>query len=84
MYTEDHAEKLKNRAGEKWQPSNGTEFMMFIDGPCADCIHSDSCMKPSDAQIFDATDKDYPDWVYGTDGLPQCESREINHIKKES
>lgn len=88
IYPDDFAEMLKARAGEKYQPSNGTEGECFFEGWCCRCARDkamsegkdyDSCSDDEICEIIGATmrfnveDPDYPkEWIYGADGQPMC------------
>lgn len=75
MYTNELAEKLKEHAGEKWRPSNGTEGDIFIYSWCRKCkkdVNND-CPILAATMAFDASDELYPqEWQYGDDGQPKC------------
>jgi len=82
------AEKFKAHAGEKYQPSNGTEGEFFFSAWCEHCARDktmsegkdyDECDESEICEIIGATmrfkveDPGYPkEWVYGTDGQPKC------------
>jgi hypothetical protein len=78
MFTDDLAEKLKERAGEKYRPSNGTEGEMFMEKFCYNCQHDDPdnekfCEILTRTMAFDVDEDEYPkEWQYGTDGQPVC------------
>ena len=69
----------------KYQPSNGTEGMMFTEEFCEQCIHERWCHFPeedkdedkceiwSNTMIYDVKDPEYPkEWVYDDDDTPTC------------
>ena len=61
---------------EKYQPSNGTEGMCFIDEWCAQCVR-DSEENPCEiltmTMIHSVDDDEYPaEWVYSETGTPCC------------
>lgn len=82
------AESLKASAGQKYQPSNGTEGEFFFSAWCAHCARDksmsdgkdiDACEDDETCEIIGATmcfnveDQEYPkEWVYGLDGQPMC------------
>tara|TARA_Y100000310_G_scaffold250368_1_gene256569 strand:+ start:1538 stop:1840 length:303 start_codon:yes stop_codon:yes gene_type:complete len=80
MFTDDLAERLKARAGEKYQPSNGTEGHIFMEGFCFRCaldnFDEDSGKGGCDilARSFLPIEaEEYPgEWQYGDDGQPKC------------
>ncbi len=75
MYTKEHAELLKPRAGEKWRPSNGFEGDVFTSNVCASCVcgPSRNCSIALAVLIHAVTDSEYPaEWQIGGDGLPTC------------
>lgn len=88
IYPFKYADLLKARAGQKYQPSNGTEGEFFFSAWCAHCAHDksmrdgkhiDECEEGEICEIIGATmrfnveDPEYPkEWVYGMDGQPMC------------
>lgn len=76
------ADKLKNRAGSKWRPSNGTEGDIFRQSWCDKCkrdINSD-CPILGATMMYDVDDDGYPmEWQYGNDGQPVCTAFEANN-----
>lgn len=73
IYTDRMAEALKERAGQKWRPSNGFEGDLFEDKVCARCVNLDGCQISMAAFFYDKTDPEYPaEWQYGADGQPCC------------
>lgn len=88
IFVEQHAEALKERAGEKYRPSNGTEGDFFFDAWCRncqrdkamregidvfDCDDDERCEIIALTFALDVDDKDYPhQWQYGKDGQPCC------------
>jgi len=77
MFTSDLAESYKESAGQKYQPSNGTEGMIFMERYCDNCIHDDGedklCNLIADTMIYEPEDEEYPqEWQYGKDGQPLC------------
>lgn len=76
IYTNDHAEILKPRAGEKWQPSNGTEGMMFISRMCGGCEKNcgdDYCDTQTLTMLYSTDDEEYPsEWCIDANGQPTC------------
>lgn len=69
-------------AGESFQPSNGTEGMVFCDSFCDQCIHQNPnpesnkhCDILMMTMCYDPRDKEYPkEWVYSQEGWPICTS----------
>ena len=65
---------------KKYQPSNGTEGMQFIETHCMICVHCDpnpdgkmQCEILARTMAFDAKDKEYPEaWTYDSEGSPIC------------
>ena len=75
IYPDDHAAVLKESAGEKFRPSNGTEGELFIDSWCFECQRdtNQDCPIVAATFAFDVTDPEYPsEWQYGPDGQPRC------------
>lgn len=76
IYTEGMAERLKDRVGEKWQPSNGTEGMMFISRMCTNCNRNqgdDYCDIQTLTMLFSPEDEEYPsEWCIDKNGQPTC------------
>jgi hypothetical protein len=88
IYPDDFAEVMKKHAGQKYQPSNGTEGECFFEGWCCRCARDksmsegkdyDSCSDDEICEIIGATmrhspeDEEYPkEWIYGEDGQPKC------------
>lgn len=57
---------------EKYQPSNGTEGMIFIEKFCDNCINGNDCSILNDTMVYNINDKKYPkEWVY-LDDKPTC------------
>lgn len=72
-----------DRAGERYQPSNGTEGMIFIDAWCSHCAR-DKAMSEGNS-VEECDDRELcpiiarsmanggcEEWVYGSDGQPRC------------
>ena len=63
-----------------YQPSNGTEGMMFCEEYCDQCInqHPDphkepQCMILCHTMVYDPGEKEYPsEWIYDDKGQPTC------------
>lgn len=75
IYLDTMAERLKDRAGQPWRPSNGFEGDLFAERVCARCTMSDGwgCQISLAAMCYEATEPEYPkEWVYGPDGQPCC------------
>jgi len=86
LYTDEMAERLKARAGEKYRPSNGSEGMMFMERWCAKCQRDaayragtgDSCPIVCNSLIHSIDEEGYPaEWQYGDDGQPRCSAFEL-------
>ena len=62
---------------KSYQPSNGTEGMIFCEEWCEKCIHDRPetehyCLILSRSYMFDIDDPEYPkEWIY-KDGIPCC------------
>ena len=70
--------QFKDCAGTSFQPSNGTEGMIFMDAFCENCIH-DNVQKEKYCEIimltmcFSPKDKEYPkEWIFNEEGWPVC------------
>ena len=76
MYTDEFAERLKYRAGQKYQPSNGTEGVLFMENFCHRCTQdsdANPCPIIAYSMIYNVDDPEYPhEWQYGEDGQPIC------------
>ena len=78
MYTDEMAEELKENAGKKWRPSNGTEGEIFIEEYCHNCICDDPenelyCSIIAQSMAYDIDEEQYPsEWQIGKDGQPTC------------
>lgn len=67
-------------SGKPFQPSNGTEGMIFTDAFCMNCIHCDpdpngkkQCMILCKTMLYTPKDKEYPEeWVFNDEGWPVC------------
>lgn len=86
LFTDELAERLKSRAGEKYRPSNGSEGMMFMERWCGKCQRDaayragtgDGCPIVANALVFGVDDDGYPaEWCYGDDGQPLCAAFEL-------
>lgn len=66
-------------SNRKYQPSNGTEGMWFIDEHCMNCLHCDpnpdgekQCMILGNSMAYSINDPEYPkEWIYVED-KPTC------------
>jgi len=88
IYPTDFAAMLVDRAGEKYQPSNGTEGECFFASWCNqcardksmngekdwdDCAPNEICLIISNSMAYSPSDPEYPiEWQYGKDGQPCC------------
>lgn len=58
-----------------YQPSNGTEGMMFFDEFCDKCVKERRCKIIGRTMLYDPGDTKYPkQWVYDDNGYPTCTS----------
>lgn len=92
LFTDEHAERLKKRAGEKYRPSNGTEGEMFMSRWCAKCERAaafredrgDSCPIVDDVMAYDEDHESYPtEWQIGEDGQPKCTAFQLAEAIKQ-
>lgn len=68
------------KVGEIYEPSNGTEGMIFTDKFCMQCLHCDpdpegekQCEILCATMCFSKKDKEYPrEWIYDAEGNPTC------------
>lgn len=88
IFPKELADRLKARAGEKYQPSNGTEGEYFFESWCCHCARDkamregadfDECDDNEKCEIialtmaFKPTDAEYPpEWQYDKNGQPCC------------
>jgi len=88
IYPVSWADMHKDQAGQKYQPSNGTEGEIFIDAWCSHCARDKAlseglpieecdddqlCKIVAHTMAFDVDDSRYPhEWQYGKDGQPCC------------
>lgn len=88
IYPKELAEMRIERAGQKYQPSNGTEGFIFMEAWCAECQRDkamregadfdecdddERCDIIGDTMAYDVDDPEYPsEWQFGTDGQPRC------------
>lgn len=69
-----------SQPGQKYQPSNGTEGMYFMEKFCDHCVHQHpDPNNPKQCRIIGMTmcynpgDKEYPEeWTYDNNGEPTC------------
>lgn len=70
-------------AGQKFQPSNGTEGMAFTEAFCERCVRDwkyqqtgngdDGCQILMRTMLHRLADPEYPaEWVYSDEGWPVC------------
>ena len=72
--------QFKDRAGAPFQPSNGTEGIMFCEKFCDQCLncHPNPDKNPQCdilmlTMCFYPTDKEYPkEWIFNEEGWPVC------------
>lgn len=88
IYPDDFAKMLMDRAGQKYQPSNGTEGECFFDSWCRQCARDRSMREGDDfddcdddevcgiianTMAYNPEDEEYPkEWQYGENGQPRC------------
>ena len=75
LYPDDLADATKERAGEKYRPSNGTEGEIFRTWFCDRCTKdaNEDCRILDETFLYDVDDPEYPsEWQYGEDGQPKC------------
>lgn len=88
IYPVEWAAIAKENAGRSYQPSNGTEGMIFMEAWCCKCERDkhmcegkplDECSDAETCQIIANTmaykpgDPEYPkEWIIGEDGQPCC------------
>lgn len=75
LYVEAHAQLLKDEAGQKWRPSNGSEGDAFIEGWCSRCTRDadQDCRILAATFVYDVEEAEYPsEWQIGADGQPKC------------
>ena len=68
--------QFKDQAGKPFQPSNGTEGMVFMDAFCCKCKHGQPdgfCEITFASMDYKPDDPEYPDeWKFDKDGWPVC------------
>lgn len=88
IYPDNFAKKLIDLAGQKYQPSNGTEGMCFFEAWCClcardkamregadfdECEDNERCDIIANTMAYSPEDPEYPaEWQYGKDGQPCC------------
>ena len=73
LFTSDHAEMLKVRAGQPYRPSNGMEGELFDGLWCQGCVNGEECPIFSRSYFHEIGHPDYPpELQYGCDGQPIC------------
>jgi len=75
IYPKDLADRLIAKAGQPFQPSNGTEGEIFIVSWCGECEHDVNmdCPIIAASMAYQPGDVGYPkEWIYGEDGQPKC------------
>lgn len=88
MLPAEWAALTKERAGQKYRPSNGTEGEIFMGNWCCKCQRDKSMREGADfdecdddercdlianTMCYDVEDDEYPkEWTYGNDGQPCC------------
>lgn len=85
IYTDDHAERLKDRSGQRWRPANGTEAEMFLEMSCDGCdivkIYGGPCDILDRAFMCDIDHPEYPDELQiGINGQPVCTQRLVDGV----
>jgi hypothetical protein len=85
LFTDEHAERMKENAGKPYRPANGTEGMMFEDAWCDGCAKrlddwelGGGCSILDASMLFDAEEEGYPKELrIGTNGQPECTARRV-------
>jgi len=86
IHVDSMAERMKERAGESYRPSNGTEGEIFMSAFCSKCKHdnldpktySGGCEIIGLTMAFDTNDAEYPrEWIIDSDGQPTCTAFEL-------
>jgi len=75
IYESDYADVLKEKAGESYRPSNGTEGMIFMGKYCDHCQLWDqgACEIQFHSMLYEVEEKEYPsEWIIDEDGQPTC------------
>jgi hypothetical protein len=87
IYPASYAAMLVDRAGQKYQPSNGSEGEIFFDAWCCGCARDLAMSQGKPIEECDDSQKcdilgrsflkidhpEYPtEWQYGKDGQPCC------------
>lgn len=73
MFPDYQAEILKEDAGQKYRPSNGTEGDLFMSEYCWRCQLETHCTIPGKTALYQIEADDYPaQWQIGSDGQPTC------------
>jgi len=74
MYTKEMAEMLKEDAGKKWRPSNGTEGEIFLSRVCGTCKKGrPPCAIAEKTFYFNVDAPEYPaEWQINEEGQPTC------------
>jgi len=88
IYPVEWAALTKERAGQKYRPSNGTEGEIFMGAWCCKCARDKAmlegepfdecdddelCPIIANTFAFNVDDPEYPkEWTYGADGQPCC------------
>ena len=75
IYPKDYADSLKGNEGKPYQPSNGTEGMIFEERYCQNCKrYEPPCMDIwGNALFLDIDHEKYPkELTYTADGQPTC------------
>lgn len=88
IYPDSFAKMLLEWAGQKYQPSNGTEGECFFEAWCRQCARDRSmregdipdecddnevCRIIADTMTYSPEDAEYPnEWQYGKNGQPCC------------
>lgn len=84
IYPDDLAERMKDQAGRKYRPSNGTEGDLFQAAWCVHCRRDAAFRQDPEAAAEGCTilvhtyayAVDHPrypgEWQWGEDGQPRC------------
>lgn len=82
IYPQGLADMTKARAGEQWEPSNGTEGELFMNAWCCNCARDramregcdfDDCDDDEKCEIIGASFRgEAVEWQYDKHGQPCC------------
>ena len=74
IFPEETAKEFySSLSGQKYQPSNGTEGMIFYDAFCRNCSKDGECEIMHLTMCWSPEDDEYPaEWVWTEEGQPTC------------